>query len=198
LCGPLAEVDVNNLSDDDLMRLFLGGETAAFDAIFDRYHAQVYRYALAMLEHGGGAEDVLQETFLAVVQSVGSYHGSGKFRLWLLGIARNRCLRHLQAARLKEKVMPGMDLAQVGPPSPQPGPVQEAQAGEARKSIESAIRLLPPRQRETLALFAMRQMTYQEIADLTGSPLNTVKTLIRRARIGLARWLAGLNEESDP
>ena len=188
---------MNDLTDDDLMRLFLGGETAAFDGLFDRYHAQVYRYAVAVLGPGGEAEDVLQETFLAVVQSVADYHAQGKFRLWLMRIARNRCLRRLQAARLREKVMPRGDLEPAETPSPQPGPLHEAQAGEARRSVESAIQSLPQRQREALGLFAMKEWTYQEIADVMAAPLNTVKTLIRRARIDLARRLAAWNEETD-
>ena len=187
---------MGDLTDDDLMRLFLGGETAAFDALFDRYHAQVYRYALAVLGPSGEAEDVLQETFLAVVQSVAEYDGRGKFRLWLMRIARNRCLRRLQAARLREKVMPSRDVEPAETPSPQPGPAHEAQAGETRRSVQSAIRSLPQRQREALALFAMKELTYQEIADLMAAPLNTVKTLIRRARIDLARRLAAWSEEN--
>ena len=69
-----------NLTDDDLVRMFRDGDADAFDALFDRHHAPVFNFARMMLGAADGADVIMQETFLAVARSAGSYRGEGRFR----------------------------------------------------------------------------------------------------------------------
>jgi len=177
------------VSDDDLVRLYRNGEAAAFDTLFDRYHVGVYSFARTMLGDSGGPEDVLQETFLTVAQSLAKYTPQGKFRSWLMRIARNRCLARLEARRITKLVLAAGNMEPSEPASLAPGPQQAAQDDEQVQIIRAAIDALPDRQREALALYAFEQMTYQEIAETLAAPINTVKTLIRRGRSAVARKL---------
>jgi len=178
---------VPTLADDDLVLMFREGDVDAFDALFDRYHVPVYNFARAMLGHRDGAEDVLQEVFLAVARAAKAYDPRGRFRSWLFRLARNHCLNRIQSERLRRRVIAesGLDLADT--PSGEPSPGEQADRDERLARLRRLIGELPERQREAIALYAFEEMSYQEIADVLGIPLNTVRTLIHRARAALAQ-----------
>jgi RNA polymerase sigma-70 factor (ECF subfamily) len=185
---------VADLSDDDLVRLYRDGDADAFDALFDRYHAVVYRVARAILGREPAAQDVMQETFLAVARTARRYEPRGRFRAWLMQIARNRSLNRLAADRARAAALreSGLDAAQTV--SPEASPPDRAAADEEERAVWAAIGALPDRQREALALHALEGMPYREVADVLGVPMNTVKTLIHRAR---ARVAVALEERND-
>lgn len=176
-----------SLADDDLVQMYREGDVDAFDALFDRYHVAIYNFARTMLGHSDGAEDVLQEVFLAVARAARAYDARGRFRAWLFRLARNHCLNRLQSDRLRRRVIAesGLDLADA--PSGEPSPAEQVDRDERLALLRQLIGELPERQREALALYAFEEMSYQEIADVLGIPLNTVRTLIHRARAALAQ-----------
>ena len=176
------------LADDDLVRMYREGDADAFDALFDRYHAPVFNFARMMLGGADGAEVVLQETFLAVARSAGSYRGDGRFRPWVMRITRNLCLNRLRAERTRRRIL-AEDGTVLDPPSKAPGPPELAESGERINDVRRHIADLPDRQREAIVLYAFEQMPYREIAATLEVPLGTVKTLIHRARAALARAL---------
>ena len=186
-----------DLTDDDLMRLFGDGDADAFDALFDRYHASVFSVARMILRDAAGAEDVLQETFLAVARSADRYEPRGRFRAWLLRITRNRCLNRMEAQRARRRVVAESDFTLIEPPAPGPDPVRSAEASEETQRLMDAVARLPDRQREAIALLAYEQMRYREIAEVMEMPINTVKTLIHRARAALAHALDDADQEQE-
>ncbi|MFP4058041.1 MAG: RNA polymerase sigma factor [Candidatus Brocadiia bacterium] len=177
------------LSDDDLVRLYWEGDVDAFDALFARHSRAVYGFARMMLGDSDGAEDVLQEAFLAVAQSAGAYRPRGRCRAWLLRIARNLCLTRIRAAQARRQAF-APDMA-VGPqaPDPAPTPPRRAERREDIARLRVLIAGLPERQRVAILLYAFEQMSYREIAEVLDVPINTVKTLIHRARATLAQGL---------
>jgi len=176
---------VDDLTDDDLVARYRDGDADAFDALFDRHHAAAFRFANAMLGDRPAAEDVMQETFLAVARTARSYQPRGRFRTWLMQIVRNRCLNRLEQARARRAAFEQAGL-RAEPPAHRPSPADCAQRNEQMDRVRAALAELPDRQREALALYAFEQLTYQEIAAVLGAPLNTVKVLIHRARAGIA------------
>lgn len=181
------------ITDDDLVRMYRDGDADAFDALFDRHHGLVYRFAQAMLGCSESARDVLQESFLAVARTARTYTPRGRFRPWLMRIVRNRCLNRLAAERRRRAVLGSGALDAAEPAAKNPGPPERAAAAERKAAVRAALRSLPDSQRQALALYAFEHMKYREIAEILDTPLNTVKTLIRRARASLARVL----EETD-
>ena len=184
-----------DLSDDELLLMFRNGAPEAFDALFDRYRASVYNFACAMLRDPEKAEDVLQETFLAVVRAAKRYEPRGRFRVWLMRIARNRCLNWIQSQRVRRAVIAEIDLHVIEPAAAAPPPVQQAVTHEEMRMVRDAIQRLPERQREAIVLYAFESMAYREIAEVLNMPINTVKTLIHRARARLARALDQATKE---
>lgn len=180
------------ITDDDLFLMYREGQAEAFDVLFDRHYLSVYNFARMMVRDAGGAEEVLQDTFLAVARTARTYQPRGHFRTWLLRIVRNRCMNRLEAQRVRREILAeDPDGLVLQYPSREPSPPQQVLAGEQTALVRRAMRALPDRQREAIALYAFEQMTYQQIADVLDLPINTVKTLIHRARAGLAESLNG-------
>ncbi len=177
------------MTDDDLMALVRNGDDDAFDVLFDRHHASVYNLACTLLQDHDGARDVLQDTFLSVLRNAARYRANGTFRAWLLRICRNRCLTLLETARNRRRLRDkaGTDMAVPTPPCVS----RRTHAGDTLRMVQAALRELPERQREAIVLHAVEGLRYREVADVLGTPLNTVKTLIRRARIALAQAVRG-------
>lgn len=178
--------DSPGLTDEELLRMYCDGDIDAFDTLFDRHHVPVYNFARFILGDALGAEEIMQDTFLAVARSARRYEARGRFRAWILGIARYRCLAALEAARARRAVIESSGIEFVDPVSAEPSPSERIVRDERAAAVRRAIMDLPDRQREAIVLYAFEDMTYREIADALGTPINTVKTLIHRARSALA------------
>lgn len=181
---------MDDLSDDDLILMYARGDTDAFDVLFDRHHASAYNFARLMLDGPEGAEEIMQEAFLAVARAAKRYEPRSRFRPWLMRIVRNLCLNRLQTERdrrriLAEGAVDGIELISREPAAP-----ALIETAEEMAAVRKAVKALPERQREAIALYAFEQMSYQEIGQVLGVPINTVKSLIHRARANLARSLA--------
>ena len=185
------------ISDDDLIVMYRNGDIEAFDTLFDQYHVSVYNFARMMLGSSGGAEDVLQEAFMTLAQTARSYTPAGKFRPWLMRIVRNLCLNRLRAERVRRAAVAQSELNSGNAVSNNPSPCDVAKDNEQTAIIRTAIGQLPDRQREALTLYAFEQMTYREISEVLDTPINTVKTLIYRARGSLAQNLNTERKETE-
>jgi RNA polymerase sigma-70 factor (ECF subfamily) len=183
------------LSDDDLIRMYREGDADAFDALFDRYHRSAYTFARTMLRRREAAEEVMQEAFLAVARTARSYVPKGRFRPWLMRIVRNMCLNRLAAERRRGRALADTGLDPVWPEAHDPTPLENLTTEERLAALERLVGDLPERQREAIALFAFEQMSYREIAEVMEVPINTVRTLIHRARAALARGMERFDGE---
>lgn len=180
---------MDTISDDELIAMYRTGDADAFEVLFDRHYRSVYSFVLYMLSDRGRAEDILQETFLAVARTAKRYEPKGCFRTWLMRIVRNRCLNCLESERVRREAMAGAAAVAADFANTDPPPDQCAEARELSDQLSRCIADLPDRQREAIVLFAFEKMSYQQIANTLDLPLNTVKTLIHRARGGLAQAL---------
>lgn len=185
-----------DMPDDELIRLHCDGDADAFDALFERHHVSVYNLACLMLRNEADANEVLQDTFLAVARTAGSYQTRGKFRAWLIRIARNQCLNRLESRRVRQQRFVPMGFSLVEPPAPETGPSEALVADEQSRLVQDGIARLPERQREALCLYTFEHMAYHQVAEALDTPINTVKTLIRRARIALAKMLVATHKEA--
>lgn len=160
--------------DEDLMREIQRGSRAAFEAIFERYRGPIWRFFRRRLADAGRAEELAQDVFLGVLQNAARYQPRAPFRSYLFGIAWNILLaERRQAAQRAAEPLEG-DLLATG-------------AIDADRSlwVRQALAELDADDREILMLREYEQLSYQEIADLCGMPLNTVRTRLFRARVAL-------------
>jgi len=174
-------------SDDELLREYREGDAGAFTTLFDRYSGPVYNFARYSLSEADGAEEVMQEAFMKVAQTAGNYEARGHFRTWLMRIVRNLCVDRIRAAGRRDPVVQVEDFAGLGAQSREKTPAEKAEEAERMHSLRRLLLKLPDGQREAIALYAFEQMTYRDIADVLDVPINTVKTLIRRARLQLVQ-----------
>lgn len=170
------------------------GDASAFDELVRRTEARVRAVALAILRDPAAAEDVAQEAFLRAWRRASSWRGQGAVAAWLCRIAVRCAHDHIRKAarrrRLAELLLRG------SPPDPEGLDAGDhAEAIRNRTELESALRNLPPSEREALILKEVAGMTYREIAGLAGLPLGTVQSRIHRARRRLA---AALSSDRSP
>lgn len=171
--------------DDNLVQRFRQGDEEAFSALFARYHRLVYHYARMTLRDGAAAEDMLQETFVAAAHAAQRYEPRGHCRAWLLGICRHRCLDWLERRQRRDQLAAASGLILLDSP-PADSPHQLLQRQEQLAITLAGLGQLPNTQREAVTLYALRELSYAEIAEVMDCPINTVKTLIRRGRLRLA------------
>lgn len=154
------------------------GDEGAFARLYDRFADRVFRYALTILRDRHLAEEVTQETMLAVWKGAGNYYGRSKVSTWIFGIARNQAHRLLEKeARAHRRVEEPLFL-----PDP-------AEAVGKEEAVSNALSALPPSQREVVFLTFYEGLSYPEIASVLGVPEGTVKSRMFHARRKLAEAL---------
>jgi RNA polymerase sigma-70 factor (ECF subfamily) len=161
-------------SDETLMLDFQRGSREAFEELFARYRQPLYGFFRRRLENRDRAEDLVQETFLAVIRGASRYEPRALVRTYLYGIA----LKLVATARRKL--------------TRDPAPEQPSIVGGAVESalwIQQALEKLDPSEREILMLREYEQLSYGEIADLLQLPINTVRSRVFRSRLALKQRL---------
>jgi RNA polymerase sigma-70 factor (ECF subfamily) len=175
------------VDDGALIDATLAGHRQAFDLLVERETRTVYRACLRILGRPHDAEDVTQESFVAAYRAIGSYRGDGPLRAWLLRIATRQALRRLAQRR------PTADVDAVPEPilaDSRAEPSRIAVATELRTELRDAVAGLPDPYREVVVLRFFADLSLAEVADVTGRPINTVKTHLRRGLERLRPMLA--------
>lgn len=187
-----------HLTDEDLVvRYVENGDESAFRTLLDRHQERVFGYLLGMVRDREVANDLFQETFLKVISALskkrGSYTVQGKFLGWVLRIARNAALDHLRSRKKWRDVESTTDADEIDYwsriPDEAPAVDEEIHQSEIADLLQLGIDSLPEEQREVLLLRHESEMTFREIADLTGCSINTALGRMRYALINLRRHL---------
>jgi len=165
-------------SDEALMAEFQGGSRAAFEELFARYHQPLYGFFRRRLNSPERAEDLAQETFLAVIRATSRYEPRALFRTYLYSIALK-----LAAAERRNQQRRSATVAEEFEPA-------VASAADSAIWVRRALEKLEAQEREILMLREYEQLSYAEIADLLRIPVNTVRSRLFRARMELKNLLS--------
>jgi len=165
------------------------GDQEAFTHIVERYSGAVYNLCYRMLGSPQDAEDAAQEIFLRAYTRLDSYDANRRFSTWLLSIASNYCIDRLRRRRFAWLTL---DDVAFWLPSTNPGPERSALQREQADEVQRALQTLPEQYRLVTVLRYWHDMSYDEIAALTGLTESALKTRLHRARKQLA---AALGEE---
>ena len=170
-----------SLSDNTLVRQAQRGDQDAFQALVIRHQRYVYNLAYRLLRDRNEAEDLAQEALLRAWRGLGSFRGEAKFTTWLYRIVTNLCYNRLPGLR-REVMAAGVDdLGTLASPVDRE-PAAEAETSEQRAWLHCQIAALPRKYQLVITLFYLQEFSYQEIAQVLGVPLGTVKTHLFRAR----------------
>jgi RNA polymerase sigma-70 factor (ECF subfamily) len=194
--------------DSGLVRAVASGSEDALVKLYDRYAGAVYATARRLTTDRGLAEDVVQETFLALWNRAEQYNPEmGSLPAWLLTIARNRTIDRLRALGRRPPTVPVSDVALpdegdtatlerliaggavVGAGQPVMGPAALLAETELRTSLAEALAELPDVERAVLVLAYRDELSQSEIAERLGWPIGTVKTRTRRALLRMRNAL---------
>ena len=168
-------------SDDKLIALTRRGRDDAFETLVERYRPRLLAFCQHMLRSREDAEDVLQEVYVAALRAMRSDDRPIQAKPWLYKIARNRSLNHMR--RRVDVAVESMDSFERGAGES----AHEAVAGRERlREIVDDVHSLPESQRSALILREFDALSYQQIADTMDTTVPAVKSLLVRARMGLA------------
>ena len=185
-------------ADAELVASARAGSQDAFRELLRRYERPVYALVVRMVHDPSLAEDLAQEVFLKAFRSLAGFDPQRKFASWLFKIAHNTTIDQLRRRAVEtEPLETGGDddrldpLATVADPRAAT-PEAERQRTELGRALERAVAGLRPEYREAVLLRFQEGLAYEEIAEVLGVPLGTVKTHLHRARRELAERLRGM------
>ncbi|MFJ4825645.1 RNA polymerase sigma factor [Streptomyces bacillaris] len=172
--------------DEDLLAAVAAGDQTALRALYDRHATAVLRFIRRLTSDQGMAEEILQETWLAVWRSAAAFRGESSAKGWVLGVARRQAHNQLRRTRLQVT-----DLAEAQDvPDPAPGVEDQVLRDAERRELRTAVSELPEHLREVLELVLVEDLPYPEVATVLAIPVGTVKSRMSHARQRLGRMLA--------
>ncbi|HOD66054.1 MAG TPA: sigma-70 family RNA polymerase sigma factor [candidate division Zixibacteria bacterium] len=168
-----------------LIEEILRGSQAAFRTFVSRHQRLVSHIVFRMVANAADREDVCQDVFLKVFHNLGSFRHDARVSTWVARIAYNACIDHLQ----RRKIPLLEDLAGEDGSSPLETIADPAEGADAAAEtrdlfarVQAEMAYLPPQYRAILTLYHLDEMTYEEIVEITGLPMGTVKNYLFRAR----------------
>lgn len=180
------------LNEQEAIARALQGELNAFNQLILKYQTLAYSSAYRMLQDEHAAADAVQESFIKAYRALGGFQG-GNFKSWLLRIVVNNCYDYLRSQKrqnsesLDDTPVEHNYAAHLIDPTERPEAYAERM--ELNQYLEVGISALPVDQRTALVLCDVQGYSYEEIAEITGFPMGTVKSRINRARTKLREFL---------
>lgn len=190
--------------DSDLLDAARGGDRAALEALIGRHQAQVYRFGLKMCRDPEDAQDVLQDTLLALARGVRDFRGGSSISTWLYTVARSFCIKKRRRSKFAptESSLEGAAAREAELlVAPTLGPEDSYASRQVEEALETAIRSLEPMYREVLLLRDVEGLTAPEVAEVVGISVQAVKSRLHRARLAVRDHLApalGVPQSGQP
>lgn len=199
-----AGYDASEVTDELLMVRYQRGDRDAFSSLVRRHKARIYNFILRQIRDRAVAEEVAQEVFLRIVQKASDFKHEARFSTWMYTIARNLCIDHLRKQALRKH--PSLDESRGSEPGgrtlgetiqdrhPRSSVERTAVAKEFHQTVLRAVEALPAEQKEVFLLREIGNLAFKDIAELTGTGENTVKSRMRYALERLQQALSEFEE----
>lgn len=176
---------VQKLTDGELIVGAINGRSDGFEELVRRYQRPITGYVFRMVGDYESALDVTQEVFIKVYNSLTKYSAEYKFSTWLYRIAHNAAIDHMRRNSVRPQSLEAENADgsyQIQIESRRPSPEKDHELNEWRNEIDAVVKCLPPAYRDLILLRHSRDLSYDEIAEVAGLPLGTVKNRLFRAR----------------
>ncbi|SHL86134.1 RNA polymerase sigma factor [Phytopseudomonas punonensis] len=184
-------------SDADLLRRYRGGDAVAFTRLYERHRLGLFRFLLGLCGDHAVAEEVFQDTWMSLIRSESLQREAAVlFKTWLYQIARNRLIDHWRKHGKRQQREDMFDEQLHDQASGDPDPERQLSLSQDQARIQAALDELPADQREVFLLRAHADLQLHEIAELTHTPAETVKSRLRYAMQKLRRLLSAAEEVS--
>ena len=182
---------LKSMTDEELVVCYAQGNNAAFDTLLGRYKSSVYSYIYYIVQDKELAEDIFQETFVKVIVTIkqGGYTENGKFKAWIMRIAHNLVIDSFRQERSENTI--SNDEVEVDLFNNRDLCEETIEDSLVRRQVLSDVRKLvkhlPDNQREVLEMRYYQDLSFKEIADLTGVSINTALGRMRYAILNMRR-----------
>jgi len=182
-----------NPTDASLVEQALAGSQEAYRVLVERHGRPVLTLIARMVRDQGVAEELAQDAFVKAFGALRSFDPAYKFSNWMLRIAHNVAIDHLRKARPPvvsiDDNASGRDLADVLADGREPSAFEHAVRGDFMADLEAALARLRPEFRRLVVMRYIEDLSYEDIAEVVGLPLGTVKSHLHRARAALGKLL---------
>lgn len=188
--APTAPAVRRTFDDDRSRELTLAerhrwGDEAAFEELYREHAEMVYNLALRLSADREGADDLSQEVFLRIHRHLGKFRGRSSLETWIYRVTLNHCRSRLARRSLPTRSLDARDPEREPPivlTDPARGPEERAMAGDAERVLQAALAELPVVFREAVVLRDLEGLAYDEVAEVLGVRLGTVRSRIARGR----------------
>ena len=182
------------LTDSQLVEIVRNSDQERYGEIIERYQGKLFAYLYRLIGSYDEAQDLLQNVFIKVYRNLQSYDVNRKFSSWIYRIAHNEAVNYIKRKSLK-RFIPWEDIAATKDKLEMVSLEERADKAwlkkEVKKEVNSAIDRLPFKYKQVLLLKYFSDNSYEEISEILGKPVNTVGTLISRAKKKLSEELKG-------
>lgn len=175
---------LNDLTDEQLVKIALNDDPDAFGEIVARWERKIYALCYGILKREDEAKDAVQDTFIAAYRNLSGFRGEAKVSSWLHRIAVNQCLTRkrkdkTRSENLVDESDPLEERIFIAPSSQSPSKLTER--SERLAAVRKAVNALPPDLREVIVMKEFEELTFQQISERTEMPLSTVKSRLYTA-----------------
>ncbi|MCF7973579.1 MAG: sigma-70 family RNA polymerase sigma factor [Phycisphaerae bacterium] len=190
-----------------LLESLIQGDPEAFDALITEYQDKVVSTCVRFVHNLQDAEDVAQDVFVEVYQSVSGFRGQSRLSTWIYRIAVTKSLdfvrkmtRKKRLGKVKRLFGLGSDETEVSmdPPDPSPSPQTNLESQERTEILNQAIAALPENQRTVIILTNYEQLSHAEVSQIMGNTVSGVESLVHRAKNNLRKYLQSYYEKNLP
>lgn len=188
--------EADEILDNELIKEITTTSPDRYSQVIERYQGKLFAYLYRLIGEKEEAEDLLQDVFIKAYKNLRSYDTNRKFSSWIYRIAHNEAVNHIKRKSLKkfislENVTSSKDKLESS--SPEDNAETAWIRKETSKEVEEAVNRLPMKYRQVLFLRFYSDKSYEEISEILGKPVNTVGTLIKRAKGKLSEELVNKN-----
>src|SRR5215467_12297511 len=162
----------NSDADAELVERYLAGDMSAFDELMIRYERQIYRVCYRFVENREDAMDLAQEVFIKAFEHLPSFRRESSLKTWLYRIAMNHCINHV-----KKNAREFVEVTEFTG-SVRPSIQSELEQTEQREQFRRLVKYLPPKQKAILEMRINQELSYEEIANMSGRSVSTIKASV--------------------
>jgi RNA polymerase sigma-70 factor, ECF subfamily len=189
------------MDDREIVEKLKSGDDVAFRLVVEKYHTLVLNCSYKFLRNRESAEDLTQEVFLEVFESIGSFRGNSQLSTWIYRIAVTKSLNHIKHLQRKKRFAFLVSLFDRGETEERiaahehTSPAHELENQERARVLDWALKTLPDNQRIAFTLSKVNGMSYEEISTIMNTSIPSVESLIHRAKTNLKKRLFSYYKE---
>ncbi len=174
------------------MQGFAAGDASAFDQLYERHRGPLFRFLQRQCGDRAQAEELFQDVWMALISARERYRVEAKFTTYLYTLARHRMIDHFRRQGVRSQIYTDTDEESIeSHPATNPNPEQQLEASRNVNQLLTLVKGLPSAQREVILLRAEAGLSIEEIAQVTSSERETVKSRLRYALDKLSRGMEG-------